>query len=698
MTMRFIGNKESLTEFIWQTILDLRIKGEVFFDIFSGATGVAQYFKKKGYTIISNDNLYFSYLLQRTYIENNGNPKFASLTSGLRQDGIYDDGKTELENIFYYLNSVKGIKAYVFENYAKGGRYGRMYFLDEMAQKIDGLLLQIKLWHDENLITVLEESILRASLVEAIPFVSNISGTYGAYLKYLERRAFNPIVLNIPEFIPSTKQHRCFQMDSNEIVGKFDADILYVDPPYNDRQYISNYHVLETIAKDDKIELKGKSGLRTDDELYKSRYSQKNHCVEALEDLISKARARHILMSYNSEGIIPGHEIERIFKQKGTNYKELEKDYRRFKSHSSGVSKRGVIEQIHYIEVQKPIYYSIPHKERLTSVTASHHTLEVPGLATKEDTSMVGSFGVDCGKWGIYDLRNELNDLTGREWVYRTNSVEVIEQDPEEIRLYEFIKEMIETKYSIRGKESFSYDLRSRISSPKPPQLLKMLIEFFTKENEWILDPFMGVGGILLGASLSNRKAVGVELVEEYVEIYRQVCQRENLKEQKAVAGDSRNISEFPDVTKRIFDLVLTDPPYSNMMTKRKTGEATKKGYNTEPTPFATCEEDIGNAPLPFFLEELKKIILRSCDFLKSRGYLLVFTKDFQPTEDYHGLLHSDIVHKLLEIPYLRYKGYKVWYDKTVNLYPYGYPFAYVSNQLHQFILVFRKEETRGKK
>jgi len=696
--MRFIGSKDSLIEFIWQTILDLRIKGEVFFDIFSGTTRVAQYFKKKGYTIISNDNLYFSYLLQRTYIENNTNPKFALLTPGLQQNGIYDDSKTELENVFDHLNNVRGIKDYVFENYAKGGKYERMYFSDENAQKIDGILLEIESWHKDKLITALEESILRASLVESLPFVSNISGTYGAYLKYWEKRALNPIVLKIPELIPSTKQHHCFQMDFNDIIGKFDVDILYIDPPYNDRQYISNYHVLETVARDDKIELKGKTGLRTDDHLYKSRFSQKNHCVEALEDLISKARARYILMSYNSEGIIPGHQIERIFKEKGSNYKKLEENYRRFKSHSNGIPKKGVIEHIYYVQVQKPRYYSIDRKHGLEVATASHHRLQLQGLAGKDNLNISGRFGVDYGQRGIYDLRNDLNDLTGREWVYRTNSIEIIDQDPEEIRVYDFIKEIIETKYSTRGDESFSYNLRSRISSPKPPQLMKMLIEFFTKENEWILDPFMGVGGTLLGASLSNRKAVGIDLSEDYIEIYRQVCHKENLKEQIAIAGDSRDIAQFPEVSKRIFDLILTDPPYSNMMTKRKTGEATKRGGNTEPTPFTTCKEDIGNEPLPVFLEELKTIISKSCDYLKSKGYLLIFTKDFQPTNEYHGMLHSDIVHKLLDISYLRYKGYKIWYDKTVNLYPYGYPYAYVGNQLHQFILIFRKEGAKGKK
>ena len=252
--------------------------------------------------------------------------------------------------------------------------------------------------------------------------------------------------------------------------------------------------------------------------------------------------------------------------------------------------------------------------------------------------------------------------------------------------------EVWETKNSTRGKEGFSHGLRSKHPSPKPPQLMKKLIEFFTKENGWILDPFMGVGGTLLGASLTNRNAIGIDLSQEYIEIYKQVCQRENIREQIAIVYNSKKIDEIPEVTQKTFDLILTDPPYGNMMIRKKTGEAVKKNKNTAPTPFTNDSEDIGNKPLPVFLEELKDIIQKSLEYLKNKGYLLVFTKDFQPNEEYSGMLHYDIINKLLETGQLKFKGYKIWYDKTINLYPYGYPFAYISNQLHQFILIFRKE------
>lgn len=221
---------------------------------------------------------------------------------------------------------------------------------------------------------------------------------------------------------------------------------------------------------------------------------------------------------------------------------------------------------------------------------------------------------------------------------------------------------------------------------------MKKLIEFFTKENDWILDPFMGVGGTLLGASLTNRNAVGIDLSQEYLDVYKKVCQKEHLKEQINIVGNSKKIYEFPEVTQRTFDLILTDPPYGNMMAQKKTGEATKKKKNTDATPFTNDGEDIGNQPLPVFLKNLKDIVGKSVKYLKCRGYLVLFTKDFQPSDDYLGMLHFDTVNVLSQIEQLRFRGYKIWYDKTTNLYPYGYPYAYVSNQLHQFILIFRKE------
>lgn len=279
---------------------------------------------------------------------------------------------------------------------------------------------------------------------------------------------------------------------------------------------------------------------------------------------------------------------------------------------------------------------------------------------------------------GTVSEKNKLNDLTGSEWTHFLCSVEV-------------------TKYSTHGKEGFSHKLRKQHPSPKPPWILKDIIEFFTKEHQWVLDPFVGVGGTLFACSLSNRNGIGIELEKKYLKIYDDVCKQENVKNQTMIQGDSRNLEKIlANLSKndkkvpKQFDLILTDPPYSNMMAKKRTASV-KNGKIS--TPFGESKEDIGNLLLQDFLNEFKEIIKTSLTFLKNKKYLIVFIKDMQPKEDHHNMLHADVVSKLLEIPALKFKGYKIWFDKTQTLYPLGYPYTFVANQFHQYILVFRKEE-----
>lgn len=279
-------------------------------------------------------------------------------------------------------------------------------------------------------------------------------------------------------------------------------------------------------------------------------------------------------------------------------------------------------------------------------------------------------------KQSKYDPRNPLNELTGAEWLYFLNSVEA-------------------TAYPTSGPEAYAHDIRKIHPSPKPPQLMSKIVQFFTKRDAWVLDPFMGVGGTLLGCALSSRRAVGIELEPRYIEAYRHACEREGLPGALTIQGDSRDvvrlISETPGAP-ALFDLVLTDPPYGDMMARSQTGEKKKRTGMGMPTPFTDNSQDLGNLSLEEFLPQLRGIIEASTHLLKTRGYCIVFCKDLQPTPQHHNMLHADVVDELLKIPGLSFKGYKLWYDKTPNLYPFGYPFAFVSNQLHQFILIFRKE------
>lgn len=313
---------------------------------------------------------------------------------------------------------------------------------------------------------------------------------------------------------------------------------------------------------------------------------------------------------------------------------------------------------------------------------------------TKKGEKKTRKYGVDKGERGFYDVRNPLNDLTGKEWTYFTNSV--LESDflnsEEDLELVKYLQDsIIVSNFPVSGEEGYAHKIRKQHPTPKPPQLMRELIKFFTKENQLILDPFMGVGGTLLGASLCNRRAVGIDLEQNYIELYKQANENLGLTVQQTIVGDSRDLLKIDELKDTIIDAIITDPPYANMMTKKKTGgDKTKKtGVST---PFSDLKSDLGNLRYQEFLAELQSIIKSASKKLKTKGYVIIFTKDLQPSKDHHNLLHADIVTSIREIDGLIFKGYKIWYDKNLNLYPYGYPFSFVANQLHQYILIFRKE------
>jgi DNA methylase len=287
----------------------------------------------------------------------------------------------------------------------------------------------------------------------------------------------------------------------------------------------------------------------------------------------------------------------------------------------------------------------------------------------------VGKYGVSLGDRGVYDERNTLNDLTGREWTYFLNSVWITAYPP--------------------VANGHRFDLRKVHPCPKPPLLMRDIIKFFTKGGGWILDPFAGVGGTLIGAAISDvtRNAIGIELERLYIQAYGNVCKQEGFKKYPLVRGDARNLLKFDDVVGHSYDLILTDPPYFDMMKRKKMGHKKKLYGKDDPSPFTTDRRDLSNLNYADFLLTLKDILARAASLLKPKKYVVVFCRDFQPTIEHDHLLHADVIRTIGSIPGLVYKGLRIWYDQAVDLYPFGYPFAFVSNQMHQYILVFRKEK-----
>lgn len=361
--MRYIGNKTNLLKNINQVIKDNCDGNEkVFCDLFSGTSSVARSFKNR-YKIISNDILYFSYVLQRATITNNEIPDFEKLKN-----------KLNVENVLDYLETIninrKKYKTFIYDNYSPNDNCERMYLTPENAKRIDYIRTTIEKWKKENLIKENEYFYLLATLIEGVPFVSNITGTYGAYLKDWDKRAFKKFEMIRLNVVNNNEENECYREDANELIKKVSGDILYIDPPYNSRQYLPNYHLLETIARYDEPKINGKTGIRTYTE-EKSNYCIKSKVYDELEELIKNAKFKHIIMSYNQEGLLKKEEIEQILKKYGDKdtYKLYQIPYKQYENKLTKKIEKHY-EYIFYIKKKEEfninnIYINIPMMEKV---------------------------------------------------------------------------------------------------------------------------------------------------------------------------------------------------------------------------------------------------------------------------------------------------------------------------------------------
>jgi adenine-specific DNA methylase len=356
--MRYYGCKNRLLDFLEEGVEKTGINhGSSFCDLFSGTTTVAQHFKKRGFTVFANDIMEFSYAIARTYIKNNQYPFFKGLKG--RVAGV--NGRREnIIKVIEYLNNLPPLEGFIYKNYCPAGtegkQYQRQYFSDENGKKIDAIRTKIQEWEQDRFIGRDEFYVLLSSLIEAVPFVANISGNYAAFLKCWDPRALKPLKLKIPEIPPSERKNKVFKSNANELIKKISCDILYMDPPYNERQYAPNYFMLELIAEGwfggREPQIYGKTGMRPY-ENQKSSYCQKGNVKNTFEDLIINANTKYILLSYNDEGLLSEQEIISILSSRGK-VEIFEKDHRRYRSINQDETARRIVkEKLYFVKVKK---------------------------------------------------------------------------------------------------------------------------------------------------------------------------------------------------------------------------------------------------------------------------------------------------------------------------------------------------------
>jgi adenine-specific DNA-methyltransferase len=326
---RYLGNKHKLLGFIEDIILEKCGKIDSLCDIFAGTGVVGERFNNFDVKIYSNDFLSSNHVCLKTFF------------------GVSTDIQGEIARKISYLNNLP----YTEDNYFSKN-FGGTYFSIENAKKIGKIREEIdNISENEE-----EKSVLVCSLLYAVDKVANTVGHYDAFRKELD--TIQPVRLLVPDFDYSRNaDNEVYREDANSLIRKISCDVLYIDPPYNSRQYSDAYHLLENLAEWKKPEVVGVA-KKMDRSHIKSSYCLKN-ATQSFEDLISNAKCNHILLSYNNTGDskdgrsnarMEDKDILKILNKKGA-VEVFEKDYKAFTTGRSNGDANA--ERIFYCKVNK---------------------------------------------------------------------------------------------------------------------------------------------------------------------------------------------------------------------------------------------------------------------------------------------------------------------------------------------------------
>lgn len=337
--MRYLGSKDKLIPAIQSLLSEKGLidKSFVFFDAFCGTGAVANSFKDVFHLII-NDSMNWSVLYSKGRIVGN--------TCTFNKLGF---------NPFLYFQKNQEIKkGFIYRTYSPA-ESNRMYFTPENAGRIDFIRGKIEEWKSADLLSENEYAYLIYCLIEGVSSVSNTAGVYGAFLKHWDARSHNKLVFSpIQENLFSdTISHVSIQTFCNkieDIIEKIDCDILYLDPPYTQNQYGTQYHLLETLVLNDEPSVSAITGSRPVGPM-KSMWSKDVYSQILFEYVIAETKAKHIIFSYNNDGFMSKEYIEATMKRYGKeeSYTCIEIDYKKYNNFKCR-GKDGHFEYLFYIE------------------------------------------------------------------------------------------------------------------------------------------------------------------------------------------------------------------------------------------------------------------------------------------------------------------------------------------------------------
>jgi DNA modification methylase len=272
--------------------------------------------------------------------------------------------------------------------------------------------------------------------------------------------------------------------------------------------------------------------------------------------------------------------------------------------------------------------------------------------------------------------KNKLNDLTAREWLPETVSV-----------------------WTQKGLGKNHPDAQIEKQHPAPFSFtdVSRLINFFTKRGQTVLDPFVGIGSTLKACALAHRNGVGIELNPKYAQLSEErlasEVQTESTTKQTVINGDSR--MELDDLESDSVDFLVTSPPYWCILHKEDHKAKQERVSQDLDSRYSDHEADLGNIEsYETFLDELTAIFMKCSRVLKPKKYMAIIVGDFREKSRYY-MFHADLA-SALEKHGMTLKGITILYQRHKRIFPYGYPYSFVPNLHHQYILIL--ENTKHSK
>lgn len=323
----YIGNKRKLLPLIRRAIVSTGIAEGTFYDPFAGSGVVSRLAKTMGYRVIANDWEPYAHCINSTYIATNRPPEFRAVGG--------------LDNALSILNNVRTeAGGYIALGYCPQDDENpdpdseRMFYTQENGRRIDAIREQIAHWHGSGLIDDREQTVLLSPLIFQAAYCSNTSGVFkgwhrgwGGATKTAWYRIRSTLTLSPPQFWDNDCENRIYRADAADLLDEVECDIAYLDPPYNQHQYASNYHLLNTVALWDKPAISpkydvrrdgnGKAAIRRDWSDRRSAYCYKSSASSEFSRLVSGIKARSILVSYSTDGIIPFSDLIDTLAERG---------------------------------------------------------------------------------------------------------------------------------------------------------------------------------------------------------------------------------------------------------------------------------------------------------------------------------------------------------------------------------------------